>query len=117
MKNQKGITLIGMLFVCIVIVIFAVGGLKIMPAYIEYFKLKKAVVGIVKSGDARGGVADIRAAFDRRSAIDDFEVITAKDLEITKDGNNVVISFAYAKKIPLFSNVSVVIDFAGSSAD
>jgi Tfp pilus assembly protein PilE len=117
MKTQKGITLVGMLLVCIVIVIVAVGGLKIAPAYIEYYKLKKAVVGIVKSGDARGSVMDIRAAFDRRQAIDDFEAVTAKDLEISKDGNLVVISFSYAKRIPLFSNVSVLIDFAASSSD
>jgi hypothetical protein len=117
MKNQQGITLIGMLLVCIVIVIVAVGGLKIAPAYIEFYKVKKAVVGIVKSGDARGTVIDIRQSFDRRATIDDIDVITGKDLEITKDGNVVVVSFSYPKKISLFGNISVLIDFAGASSD
>ena len=40
----------------------------------------------------------------------------ADDLEITKDGIELVISFSYQKKIPLFSNVSLVFDFEGSSA-
>jgi hypothetical protein len=34
---------------------------------------------------------------------------------VTKDRGNVVIAFAYEKKVPLFSNISLVIDFAGSS--
>ncbi len=100
MEKQQGVTLVGMVMACIVIVIVGIGGLKIAPAYIEYFKVKKAVV---------------RTAFDRRAAVDDIDVITARDLEITKEGNDVVISFAYQRKIPLFSNISLLIDFAGRS--
>ncbi len=59
--------------------------------------------------------ADVRRAFDRRATIDDITVITPADLEITKDGSDFVIAFAYQKKVPLFANVSVLIDFAGTS--
>jgi Tfp pilus assembly protein PilE len=112
MKNQRGITLIGLLVACIVIIIVAIGGLKIAPAYIEYFKVKKAVTAIAQT---QGTVAEIRTAFERRADIDDIDVIGPKDLEITKEGNEVVVSAAYSKRIPLFANVNVVIDFAASS--
>lgn len=115
MHKQRGVTVVGMVVVAIVIVIVAIGGLKVAPAYIEYFKVKKAVVGIVQSGEAKGTVGDIRGAFGRRADVDDISVIGAKDIEITKEGNEVVISFAYTKKIALFGNVSLVFDFAGSS--
>jgi len=116
MKNQRGVTLIGMVVICIVIVIVVIGGLKIAPAYIEYFKIKKAVVAIAQAN--RGGtVGDVRRAFELRSAIDDIDVIGPKDLEITKEGNDVVVSAAYSKRIPLFGNVNVVIDFAASSSN
>ncbi|HEX4798510.1 MAG TPA: DUF4845 domain-containing protein [Burkholderiales bacterium] len=114
MRNQRGITLIGMLVICIIIVFVAIGGLKIAPAYIEYFTVKKAIVGVAQTTRS-GTVAEVRQAFDRRAAIDDIDVIAAKDLEITKEGNDIVISFAYPKRISLFGNVSVVIDFAASS--
>jgi len=39
----------------------------------------------------------------------------AGDLEVTKEGNDIVVSVAYPKRIPLFGNVSLVIDFAASS--
>jgi Tfp pilus assembly major pilin PilA len=114
MKNQRGVTLVGMVVICIAIVIVAIGGLKIAPAYIEYYKVKKAVVAIAQAN--RGGtVGDVRRAFELRQAIDDIDVIGPKDLDITKEGNDVVVSAAYAKRIPLFGNVNVVIDFAASS--
>ncbi len=104
----------GMVVICITIVFVAIGGLKIAPAYIEYFTVKKAIVGVAQTTN-KGTVAEVRQAFDRRAQIDDVDVIAAKDLEITKEGNDIVISFAYPKRIPLFGNVSVVIDFAASS--
>ena len=114
MRNQRGVTLFGMVVIGIVIVFVAIGGLKIAPAYIEYFTVKKAIVGVAQS-TGKGTVSEVRQGFDRRAQIDDIEVIAGKDLEITKEGNDIVISFAYPKRIPLFGNVSVVIEFAASS--
>jgi Tfp pilus assembly protein PilE len=114
MKTQRGVTLVGMVVVCIVIVIVAIGGLKIAPAYIEYFKVKKAIKAVASANPA-ANVGEVRYAFQLRQAIDDIDVIGPKDLEVTKEANELVVSFAYSKRIPLFANVNVVIDFAGSS--
>jgi Domain of unknown function (DUF4845) len=112
MKKQQGVTLLGMVLGCIVLIILVIGGLKIVPAYIEYFTVKKAVVAIAQT---HGTVGDIRQAFDRRAAIDSIDVVGAKDLEITKEGNDVVVSVSYPKRVPLFGNVSLIIDFVASS--
>jgi Domain of unknown function (DUF4845) len=117
MKNQRGMSMWEILVLCIVIVMLAIGGLKVTPAYIEYFKIKKAVAGVAQSGEARGTVSDIRKAFDRRAVIDDIDAVKAQDLEITKEGNEVVISFTYSKKIPLFGPLSLWFDFTGSSSN
>ena len=114
MKNQRGVTLIGMVVASIVIVIVAVLGLKVAPAYIEYFTVKKAIVAIAQA-NSKATVGEVRTAFDRRSAIDNIDVIGPKDLDITKEGNDIVISFAYPKRIALFGNINLVIDFAASS--
>jgi hypothetical protein len=103
-----------MVVASIVIVLVAIGGLKIAPAYIEYFKVKKAIVAIAQ-GNSKGTVAEVRRAFDLRAGIDDIDVIGGKDLEVTKEGSDVVVSFAYPKRISLFGNINVVIDFAASS--
>jgi Tfp pilus assembly protein PilE len=114
MKSQRGITLIGMVVVCIVIVLVAIGGLKIAPAYIEYLTIRKAIVAIARA-NSKSTVAEVRYAFQLRSAIDSIDAIGPGDLEVTKEGNDIVVSVAYPKRIPLFGNVSLVIDFAASS--
>ena len=60
-------------------------------------------------------VADVRRTFDRFAEIDmlDFK---SSDLEVTKDGGKIVIEFGYEKRIPLFWNVSLLIDYKGSTA-
>ena len=116
MHNQRGVTLFGLLIVAIIVVFVALLGLKVAPAYIEYFSVKKDVASVVSSGEAKGTVAEIRKSFDRHAQIDDVTVVTGADLDISKDGGDVVISFAYPKKVPLFGNVSLYFDFAGSSA-
>jgi hypothetical protein len=106
----------GVLLVLIGIVFVAIIGMKMVPAYIEYYTVKKAVTAITQSGDLRNAtVADVRKAFDSRANVDDITAVRPGDLEVTKDGNEIVIAFAYEKRIPLFSNISVVIDFAGST--
>ncbi len=105
-----------MLLACVVLVIVALAGMKVGPAYMEYGTIKKDVSSIIQSGEARtGSVSDIRKAFDRRAQVDDITAITSQDLDISKDGNDVVIGFSYQKKVPLFSNVSLLIEFSGSS--
>lgn len=109
--GQRGMGFIGTILMLIGIVLIAVAGLKLVPAYIEYFTIKKAITAIGNSGEATTP-QQVRTAFQRRADVDDIVAVKANELDVTKED----ISFAYEKRVPLFANVSVVIDFAGSSA-
>ena len=116
MKRQRGMGFAGVLALLVGIIFLAIIGMKMVPVYLEYFAIKQAVAAITQGGQLRNAtVADVRKAFELRQAVDDFTSVGPKDLEITKDGNEIVISFAYEKRIPLFYNISILIDFAGSS--
>lgn len=117
MRNkQRGVSFPVVFLIGVVLALGAVGAMKIAPAYLDFATAKKAIVAIAASEGRTGSVLEIRKAFDRRAAVDSITVVTAGELEITKEGGDVVISFAYANKIPLFANVSVCIDFAASTA-
>ena len=117
MRNkQRGVSFLVVFLIGVMLALAAVGAMKIGPAYMEFMTAKKAIVGIAASEGRTGSVGEIRKAFERRSNVDNITAVTPGELEVTKDGGEVVISFAYSKKIPLFSNVSVVIDFAASTA-
>jgi Tfp pilus assembly protein PilE len=114
LSHQRGVTLSGLFVVLFVLVIAALLAMKLIPAYMEYGTAKNAIQAIARSGQA-STPQEVRRAFDSRAAIDDISAIKAADLEITKDGNAVVIAFAYRKEVPLFANVGVYIDFAANS--
>jgi hypothetical protein len=114
--RQRGITLLGLVIGSFVLVFVALLVMRVLPSYIEYFTIKKAVVSISNEMRGRGGAAnDVRRAFDSRQAIDDFKAVKAGDLEITKQGNGFQIVAAYRKEIPLFANIGIYIDFVASS--
>jgi len=117
MRNrQRGVSLGGLMVVLTLLIIVGLLALKTIPAYLEYGAIKKAVVSIAaeKSG---AGVADIRKAFDARAAIDDFTAVKGADLEVTKEGGQIVINVAYRKEVPLFMNIGIYWDFVANSKD
>ncbi|MDR0775943.1 MAG: DUF4845 domain-containing protein [Azonexus sp.] len=114
MKHQRGVALSGLIFWGIVIALVAVLGIKVVPTTIEYYKIKQSAQGALNKVGADATVAEVRAAFDRFANIDTLE-FSSKDLDISKEGGRIVIDFAYDKKIPLFANVSLLIEYQGSA--
>jgi Domain of unknown function (DUF4845) len=114
--RQRGITLMGLIMGSFVLVFVALLVMRLLPSYIEYFTIKKAVVSVANEMRGRGGSAtDVRRAFDSQQAIDDFKAVKSSDLDITRQGNDYVIVAAYRKEIPLFANIGIHIDFVASS--
>ena len=116
MRNkQLGVSFPVIFLIGVMLALIAVGAMKVGPAYMDYATAKKAIGAIAVSEGRAGSVSEIRKAFDRRANIDNITVVTASELEISKEGGDVVISFEYAQKIPLFANVSLLIDFSAST--
>ena len=113
-KQQRGLSLISLILVSAIVIGVAVVGMKVAPSVIEYFTVVRHIRTIANSGVST--VAEVRSAYDRQASVDDTPSITGADLEITKEGNQIVISFEYAKKIHSAGNVSICIDYAGSSS-
>lgn len=113
-KHQRGLTLSGLLVWGVFLVVVAVFGMKVVPTYIEYYKIQKDSKAAVAQVGPEATVADVRKAFDRFAEIDMLE-FSSSQLEISKDNGKIVVEFAYEKRIPLFANVSLVIDYQGST--
>ncbi|WP_026685357.1 DUF4845 domain-containing protein [Azovibrio restrictus] len=115
MNKQRGLALSSLIFWCIGIALVALIGMKVVPSVIEYKTVLNTVKTVANEAGAQSTVADIRKAFDKYDNVNDFQSVSAQDIEITKEGGQIVVSFSYEKRIPLFANVSLVIDYAGSS--
>lgn len=113
-RRQQGMSLVGLIFVGLIVVALLALGFKLVPAVVEYIAIERAVQKIRNEGST---VRDIQEAFQRHAIIDDITSISSRDLDITKEGDRIVISYAYQKKIPILDNVSLVIDFSGTTKD
>jgi len=58
---------------------------------------------------------ELEAAYTSRATIENITAIGAGDITITKEGDEVILSAEYSKKVPLFGNLSACMDFAPSS--
>ena len=113
-RRQRGLSIIGLIFIGLIVVGLLSLGFRTVPAVIEYIAIERAVQKITSEGST---VGEIKAAFDRHATIDDITSIKSTDLDITKEGDRIVVSYAYQKRIPILDNVALVIDFAGTTRD
>jgi len=115
-NQQSGVSLSGLLVIAVLLIAVSLLGLKLAPAYMEFRTIRSTVIAVAQEQKA-ASVTDIRRAFDRRANIDGIETITGADLEVTKEGGEVQLTFAYRKEVPLFANVGIYIEFAGGSKE
>jgi hypothetical protein len=109
--QQRGISFIGVLFVGVILVCGGILAAQVFPTLVELQAITKA------AGKAREGntVAEVRNIFDKAAAIDDIKSITGKDLEVTKDGDKTVVSFAYNKEIHMAGPAYLLLKYSNKS--
>ena len=112
--RQLGVSLLALIIGLFVLIFLALLSFKILPPVMEFRTAKAAIQAIARERQT-STVQDIRKAFDARANIDDIATIKGSDLEVTKEGGEVVIGFAYRKEIPLFANVGIYLDFVADS--
>jgi Tfp pilus assembly protein PilE len=112
-KFQRGISLTGLIFTLAVLGVIAVFAMKVFPTYLEYKSSKDAIAAAKATN---GTPMEMRQTFDKNADINRIDSISGKDLVISKESGETELSFAYQKKIPLFTNVSLLIDYAATTA-
>lgn len=115
MKYQRGLALSQLIVWGTVIALVAITGMKVVPSVIQYSKLKAAIEKTAKQVGPEATVPDVRKAFERFTIVDQIDFKDER-LEITKNAGKIVISFDYDDKIPLFGNVSLLINHKASTA-
>ena len=110
-SRQRGLSFIGVVIIGAVLVCGFVVGAKVAPTVVEYQAIRKAA----DKATAGTTVAEVRAIFDRAAAIDDITSIKGTDLDISKNGDQVVVAFAYNKEIELFRPAYLLLKYEGKS--
>ena len=109
--KQSGISFIGILFVVGVLAFVGLIGAQALPSVLEFQAITKAATK-AKEG---ASVSEARTIFDRAAQIDDIKSISGKDLDVTKEADKTVVSFAHTKEIHIAGPAYLLLKYAGRS--
>jgi len=114
--QQRGLTMFSFLFFAVVFISVAMLAMKLVPAYIEFFSVKKILNTMgQESGLKSKSNAEIRNDFIKRANVSYVTVVKPEDLTIDRRNGGLVVSADYVFRSKLVGNVSLVVDFSASS--
>jgi len=116
MRIERGLSLVNLIIGLAVVGFLGVMAAKLLPAYIEYYKVKKVFAAMEQAGALKGTVREIRYDWEKRNGIEDIRSIKGDDLDITKEGGETILSANWSVKVPLVSNVAACLDFSVTTA-
>ena len=109
--SERGITFIGALILITFIGLFVYAGIRLVPVYLEFMNIAKAMDTIKADMTTVESPQAIRVALDKRFFIDAVTVIEAKDLDIKRDGAAWIVRAVYDAEAPFVANVSFSVHF------
>ena len=110
--KQRGLSFFGLIFWAALIASVGMVGVQIVPTVIEYQAIRKAAYKAAQEGST---VGEVRAVFDRAAAIDNISSVRGGDLDVTKEGEQIVVSYAYQREIHLTGPAYLVLKYQGRS--
>lgn len=113
LKRQRGLSLVGFIFLAAIIAFVMFTAFRCVPAWSEYFSLRKVLQQTANEFSVDAQSTAIRNAFDRRASVDDLPVRGA-DLDIAKNNGRLGLSVTYQRKVGVAGNMSLLFDFDAS---
>jgi hypothetical protein len=111
-NRQRGMSMWSTMFVVGVLAFFLFVLFKLIPPYLEDMKVTTALDSLLREPSAETmGKADLVERLDKRFDIDNVTNVKAKQLEIKPMGKLKAITLNYEVVVPLFYNVSLLLEF------
>jgi|SRR5580658_2515829 hypothetical protein len=112
-SKQRGVTVIGWLFLLIPIAILGYALLRLAPVYLNYMKVSRSMNQLVSEMHSldTSSAALIRSSLEKHLDVESVDYPGIKDFEIRRDGGIWIVQTTYEETAPLFDNISLVVAF------
>jgi hypothetical protein len=113
MRKQRGVTMIGWIFLLTPMALVLYAGIRIGPEYLNYYKVvtaMKKTAEELKSDEALSPQT-IRNALEKRFDTGYIDEPTVKDIVITKVDAGWDMQADYEKAVPMFGNLHLLMAF------
>ncbi|WP_114241513.1 DUF4845 domain-containing protein [Dyella sp. C9] len=117
-SKQTGITLIGFVIVLMVVGFFGFMAMKLVPSYMEYMGVSKALAQEAGGGLEGKSLNEVRNDLLRKL---DFQYVSTdtvgpKDITVSRENNTTSLKVSYDKRVPFMYNIDFLLHFEKSVA-
>lgn len=114
MKKQRGMALSSLIVWAIALSVVAITLMRVVPAYLEFFKLRKNIATVATQISPDSPPPEVRRVVERYFDVDG--ITRSPDIvQIQRRGTRVALTINYEERIHLVGNVSLLLDFAASA--
>ena len=113
--RQRGLTMTGFILTTIVVVAAVMIGFRVMPSYIEYYTVQKVLAKTLEDSKQGFSLYQFRRDFDLKASADYIDSVRGSDIEVAKDGNNLVATASWTRTLHLVGNVSLLLEFEATA--
>ena len=116
-RTQRGITMLGFLITLSIVIFFAYCAMKIVPMYIEFYSVKKALASLASENRADSVSKEkLRESFGRHMKIDYVSTVKPEMLKIESTDAGYRLLMDYERRETLLANLDVVGKFRAEQA-
>jgi hypothetical protein len=113
-EKERGLSMTGFLFTTIVIIIVALVAFRVVPSYIEFFTVQKALDQTMQEV-TQPTASEIRRSMDRRLSADYVDSVRSSDVLVGREGNSIVATLSWQKVLHMIGNASILLEFEARS--
>jgi hypothetical protein len=113
MRKQRGVTMIGWIFLLVPMAVVIYGGIRVGPEYLNFYKVSQALTetAVKLRSDEALTANTIRDAIGKRFDTGYVDNPSAKDIVITKGEKGWQMTADYETTAPLFGNLYLLMAF------
>ncbi len=117
-KRESGMTTIGFAMILMLVGVLAVMVVKVMPVYLENFKVSSAIKGLVDDDRAQGASAkQIKTLLIKKLSIDDVEAVNENNIFIETTNTGKTVNIKYETRVSIFKNIDAVILYESDTVE
>ena len=114
-QRQRGLTITGFIFVAVVVVVCVMVGARMLPAYIEAYTVQKVMARTLQDTKEGFTLFQFRRDFDLKASADYIDSVHGSDIEVSKEGNELVATASWTRTLHMVGNVSLLLEFEATA--
>jgi hypothetical protein len=113
-KHARGITLIGFLFMLLIVGFFAYLGMRLVPMYVEYMGVVKSMEQVrAEPGSRNWSPEQVRRSLQFKFDTQYIEsgAIPPESIQVIRQGGNSTLRIRYERRVPFIHNLELLGSF------